>query len=237
MNKSFFDRSKEQLVYIFFLSCIPWGIFGQQINQMDANGKRHGVWKKYYEGSKKLRYEGTFDHGKEMGEFKFYKPSSKNQPTAIKIYEPDNDTVKVSYFTAKGILISKGAMCNKKREGKWHYFHRNSEKVMTEETYDNGLLQGEKLVYFPDGTLTEKTIYDKGKREGKSFVYSEEGVVIKAFTYENDELHGRVAYFTSKGVLMIEGDYKRDRKDGLWKYYEGGKLKEQKKYPLERPDR
>ena len=43
-----------------------------QTNKMDEAGKRHGVWKGIYETSKRLRYEGTFNHGKETGTFKFF---------------------------------------------------------------------------------------------------------------------------------------------------------------------
>ena len=49
----------------------------QKINQFDANGKRHGVWKKYYDDNKnKIRYSGEFKNGKEVGTFNFYEPNS-----------------------------------------------------------------------------------------------------------------------------------------------------------------
>ena len=47
-------------------------VYAQDINQFDESGKRHGVWKKYFEGTKQLRYEGKFDHGKEVGKFLFH---------------------------------------------------------------------------------------------------------------------------------------------------------------------
>ena len=30
--------------------------------------KKHGIWKGVYEESKRPRYEGTFEHGKEIGD-------------------------------------------------------------------------------------------------------------------------------------------------------------------------
>ncbi len=33
-----------------------------------------------------------------------------------------------------------------------------------------------------------------------------------------------------KGELIIEGAYKKGKKDGVWKYYENGKLKRRKRF-------
>ncbi len=207
-------------------------IFGQEYNKFDAEGKRHGKWRKRYENTEQLRYEGAFDHGKEVGEFKFYKLSSGDFPTATKIFSKDHDTVTVKYFTKKGKVISEGKMVDKNRVGLWKYYHNDSNKIMMTEHYLLGKLHGEQLTYFDNGQLTEKNNYVDGKREGIRIMYSEDGIKIKEFTYENDQLHGMTKYYDTKGVLLIEGNYKRDRKDGIWKYYENGKLSEQKLFPL-----
>ena len=47
-----------------FLLCFVTAICAQNTNQLDAKGKRHGIWKKYFDGTKVLRYEGQFDHGR-----------------------------------------------------------------------------------------------------------------------------------------------------------------------------
>ena len=51
------------MILLFFVCVMGWS---QDINQFDAEGKRHGVWKKNFEGTDQLRYEGEFDHGKEI---------------------------------------------------------------------------------------------------------------------------------------------------------------------------
>ncbi|MFL1896126.1 toxin-antitoxin system YwqK family antitoxin [Aquimarina sp. 2-A2] len=204
----------------------------QSYNLYDADGKRHGKWQKTYENSKQLRYEGNFEHGKEIGEFKFYKPGSGNKPTAIKVFSKKTDTVHISYFSQKGRLMSKGTLLNKKRVGRWEYYHNNSDKLMMTEFYKNDKVDGEQLTYFPNGQLTERVTYVNGKREGRRFIYSEQGALIKEFTYENDQLHGLTKYYDPEGILLIEGSYKHDRKDGIWNYYKDGKLTEQKTFPL-----
>ena len=50
-------------LFIFFQS------FSQ--NQYLENGNRNGPWKGYYDNGQ-IRYEGTFDDGKEIGLFKYY---------------------------------------------------------------------------------------------------------------------------------------------------------------------
>ncbi len=219
------------LLIIILLSASN-SLFSQEKNQLDADGKRHGLWQKYYEGNKQLRYEGTFDHGKEIGTFKFYKRNSGKQPTAVKEFSKDSDRIKVTYFTTRGKIISQGEMVGKKREGLWKYFHKDSDKIMSEEQYVNDLIQGEKKIYFPNGKLTELTNYVDGKRQGKSTIYSDRGGVMKEFVFDNDELHGPAVWYDAKGAITVEGNYKRDRKDGVWKYYKDGKFVEEKIYPI-----
>lgn len=222
-------------IILFCLSvCSSVFVFGQEYNAFDANGKRHGKWKKRYKNSEQVRYEGTFDHGKEVGEFKFYKPSSGEQPTAIKTFSKTSDTVLVKYFTIRGNVISSGRMVGKNREGKWKYYHQNSDKLMMIEYYKTGKLDGEQRTYFENGKLTEKTSYVAGQRNGKRVIYSEDGVIIKEFTYVGDKLHGLTKYYDTQGKLIIEGNYKNDRKDGIWNYYKNGKLDEQKLFPLQK---
>ena len=204
----------------------------QKINQFDKNGKRHGTWKKTYENTNQVRYEGTFEHGKEVGEFKFYKPSSGAQPTAIKNFAKNNDTVAITYFTSKGKVISKGQMLHKKRTGLWTYYHQDGTSVMMKESYVDGLLEGSQITYFENGKKTEEANYKQNKKEGKRFVYAEKGHILKEFTYVNDKMQGPVKFYEPDGTISIEGTYKNDKKDGLWKYYENGQLKEEKRYPL-----
>jgi hypothetical protein len=47
-----------------------------QVNQTDAQGKKHGEWIVYYEGSSVPRYKGQFEHGKPVGKFVHYYPTS-----------------------------------------------------------------------------------------------------------------------------------------------------------------
>ncbi|TXG38937.1 toxin-antitoxin system YwqK family antitoxin [Seonamhaeicola maritimus] len=221
----------KQLSLILFLFNTIF-VAAQTVNQFDDNGKRHGIWKKNFEGTKVLRYEGQFNHGKEIGTFKFYKNiRGKAVLTASKAFNELDNKADVKFFSSKGKLISEGPMDGKKYIGEWKYYHNNSDKIMTLEFYnDKGNLHGEKYVYYSNGRMAEKQNYVDGKLEGEAIWYSIKNVVLKHFIYVNDELHGVSKYYNSKGELVAEGRYKLGKKHGIWKYYENGKLIEEKDF-------
>lgn len=211
---------------IYFLSFFTSLIFAQNINQFDANGKRHGIWKKTFEDTNVLRYEGEFYHGKEIGLFKFYKNIRKKAVlTATKKFSTDNNIAYVTFLSSRGKLISEGKMDGKKYIGEWKYYQNRNDNLLTLEHYnDEGHLDGERFVYYENGQIAEKQRYKNGKLDGASVWYSEDNVVIKEFLYANGELHGVSNCYNPKGELITEGQYKKGKKHGIWKYYENGEL-------------
>lgn len=219
------------MFFMFILTMTTLVSYAQDtVNQFDENGERHGLWRKYFDKTKQLRYEGRFEHGKEIDTFKFYTLNNKKSVlSAIKIFNPDNDKASVKFLSSKGKLISEGEMKGRLYIGKWIYYHNKSKGILTTEYYnDNGKLEGEKVVFYPNGQIAEKSNYKDGKLEGSSNWYSEKGLLLKVFLYDNDELHGMSKYYDANGIILAEGEYQRGRKHGLWKYYEDGKLKETK---------
>ena len=207
----------------------------QDINQVDANGERQGVWRKNFDKTKVLRYEGEFSHGKEIGLFKFYKNiNGKAVLTATRQFNESNNIAEVKFYSSTGKIISEGNMNGKTYVGVWKYYQKRNNQLLTLENYnDNGLLDGERLIYYANGQVSQKEFYTGGKLTGISTWYSEEGVPIKELTYGNDELHGLSKYYDGKGELIVEGNYKRGKKEKIWKYYENGKLVEEKNFTRE----
>jgi len=207
-------------------------MFAQDFNQFDSNGKRHGVWKKNFEDSNIIRYEGQFSHGKEIGLFKFYKNYKKKAIlSATKQFTEEDNKAQVKFLASSGKVISEGRMDGKIYIGTWKYYQKNSDKLLTLEHYNNqGELVGDRLVYYPNGQIAEKQYYIKGKLNDACLWYSEKNVVLKSFFYERGELHGDAKFYNPKGELVSEGQYKRGKKDGLWKYYEKGDLIKEKDF-------
>ncbi|WP_299334823.1 toxin-antitoxin system YwqK family antitoxin [uncultured Psychroserpens sp.] len=213
--------------FIYILTIASLSLNAQNtVNQFDEDGKRHGIWRKYFDKTKELRYEGQFNHGKEIGIFKFYKLSKgKSVLSATKEFNDQNNNALVKFLSSKGKLISEGQMNGKLRFGKWIYYHNKSDNIMSIEYYnDNGELDGEKQILYTDGSIAERSNYSNGKLEGESIWYAENGNVLKKFLYKNDQLNGVSTYYDADGNIAAKGAYKNDLKHGIWKYYEGGKL-------------
>jgi len=93
-------------------------MFAQEFNQFDANGKRHGKWQKNFDKTEVLRYQGEFNHGKEIGTFKFYKNiEGKAVLTATKVFNTNDNTATVTFFTSSKSKISEGQMNGKLHVG------------------------------------------------------------------------------------------------------------------------
>ena len=199
----------------------------QKINQLNAKGQRTGVWKKYYENGK-IRYKGQFKEGKEIGIFKFYDITSSEHPTIIKEFSEAHDTARVTFYTLKGQLKTKGKMLGKLRIGKWFYYFLN-KKIMSEENYTNGKLNGVFKNYYPNGKVTEETYYANGVKHGTSKLYTEKGTILEDVTYKEGKLHGEGKYYDLKGALKEKGNYKNGKKDGDWEFYIDGQISKKKK--------
>ncbi|NQY05599.1 MAG: toxin-antitoxin system YwqK family antitoxin [Flavobacteriaceae bacterium] len=221
----------KQVVLLFlFISSVAFS--QEKLNQFDEHGKRHGKWQKKYEGTNKVRYSGEFKHGKEIGVFKFYHKKSEKHPSTIKTFNEDNDIAEVKHYTSSGKLVSQGKMKGKELIGKWVYYQKKSNEVLSEEFYKNGLLEGVRKVYYHGGKLAEEENYQKGKLHGERKMYSETGVLIKHFNYVDGEIHGKVQYFDGNGKLAIDGKYNMGKRVSIWKYYKNGKLYEEKDYTI-----
>lgn len=216
---------------LFFLMICSF-VNAQNINQFDANGKRHGKWKKNFEGTTIVRYEGEFYHGKEIGFFKFYKNINKKPVlTATKQFNKQDNTAYVTFLSSRGKIISEGKMDGKKYVGEWKYYQNRNDNLLTLEHYNNnGNLEGKRFVYYKNGQVAEKQLYKKGKLDGISVWYTENNSVLKTFTYVNGKLHGVSKFYNAKGKLIAEGQYKNGKKDGIWKYYENGELIKEKDF-------
>lgn len=210
---------------VFILGIIITPIAAQEkSNQLDDKGLRHGSWKGYHEDSKRLRYEGTFEHGKEKGIFKYYDDTKAASLIATRDFSKGDGSCYVTFFDQKGFKVSEGLLVNKVFEGEWKYYHRESKELMTQEFYISGKLSGWRKVFFKNTKLAEEVFYTEGKKNGASKVYSDAGNLIEALTYKNDLLDGTAIYYNGQGVKLYEGQYKKGVKVGTWKLYENDKI-------------
>lgn len=214
-------KNKFSLLLLLLLSVNL--LFAQDINKMDAAGKRHGLWRGTYEKSKKPRYEGTFDHGKEVGTFKFFEDNKTSTVYATRTFSSDGSCL-TTFLDEKGKTVSQGKEINKLKEGKWLYYHPDGKTVMSEELYTRGKQNGIRKVYFINGNLAEEAAYAHDLREGPYKKYNEKGVLLEEATYAKDKLNGPATYRNPQGEIVSKGQYANDKKTGIWQFFEKGKL-------------
>jgi len=207
---------------ILFTLCFSFSINinAQDINQFDKSGKRTGVWRKYY-SNQRIRYEGKFVNGKEVGVFKYYDITTSKHPVIIKEFSANSNMATVTYYTLNGKLRSKGKMRGKLRVGKWIYYFEN-KALFSEENYVKGKLDGELKNYYKNGKLLEVTSYLNGIKHGESKKYSEEGTLLEHVQFRNGKLNGKAFYYELNGNLKEEGIYKNGKKIGEWQFYIDG---------------
>ncbi|TYP96767.1 antitoxin component YwqK of YwqJK toxin-antitoxin module [Tenacibaculum adriaticum] len=211
------------IVFSFFFVS---NAISQNVNKVDENGERIGVWRKYYENGK-IRYTGNFKEGKEVGTFKFYNKSS-SFPSIIKEFSTSSDSAMVKFYTPKGKLKSEGVMIGKNRVGKWMYYFSDG-KIFSEEFYVDGKLNGVLKNYYPNGKVTEESHYSNGLKNGISKTFSDDGILIEEVIYADGKLNGLGKYFDLKGNLKEKGMHKDGKRDGKWEFYMDGELAEKKR--------
>lgn len=210
--------------YIIALLLLTNLSFAQDINKLDANGKKHGLWKGIYEESKRPRYEGTFEHGKEVGMFKFFDDTQAGTVIATREFNTKDNSCYTIFYNQKKNKVSEGKVVNKQFDGEWKYYHQDLPSVMTSEIYVNGKLNGVRKVFYKSGIMAEETTYKNGKKEGVYKSYAENGIVLEESNFKNDLYHGPSITRNVSNEIASQGTYQDGKKVGMWKLLKKGKL-------------
>jgi len=217
-------------ILLFFLFFCVHGLElkAQEVtNQLDEQSRKHGKWKGYYPESKRLRYEGTFSHGKEVGEFKFFDDTKAGAVIATRTFSLNDNVAYTVFYDQNKNKVSEGKVVNKMFEGEWKYYHHASTTIMTIENYKNGKLEGLRSVFFPSGKIAEETYYKNNLKNGLSKKYSEKGYVLEEATFKNNQYDGEAIFRDVDNNIVSKGKFSNGKKVGVWQFYENGKLKDE----------
>ena len=211
---------------IFFLFTMLFSVLHAQTetNKLDTKGLKHGLWKGVYEESKRPRYQGTFEHGKEIGLFQFFDDTQKGDVIATREFNPKDNSAYTIFYDQNKNKVSEGKVVNKVFEGLWKYYHYASPAVMTTENYKNGKLEGLRTVYFPNGKMAEQINYVNNLKEGSYKKYTENGIIIEESFFKNNEYDGLAIFRDVNGNVVSKGLFAKGLKIGIWEVVENGKL-------------
>jgi antitoxin component YwqK of YwqJK toxin-antitoxin module len=193
-------------------------------NKVDEKEKKNGVWKGFYPESKRPRYEGTFEHGKEIGVFSFYDDTKAKSLIATREFNAiDNSAYTIFYDQAKN-RVSEGKVIDKLFTGEWKYYHQASKIVMILENYKNGKLEGLRSVYYPSGNIAEEISYQNNIKNGLYKSFSENGIILEQSIYKNNEYNGFATFKDAKDSIVSMGLFLNGKKSGIWEFFDNGKL-------------
>ena len=206
---------------LFLISAVG---FAQEFNKVDAKGKKDGLWKGTYEVSKRPRYEGTFNHGKETGIFKFFDDTKKGDVVATRDFSANDGSAYTIFYDQKKNKVSEGKVIGKNYDGEWKYYHKASTAVMTIENYKNGKLEGLRTVYYPNTKVAEEMTYKNGLKDGIYKKTAVNGTLLEQSTYKNNEYNGDAVFYDSDGTVASKGKFLNGKKVGMWQFFNKGKL-------------
>ncbi|WP_338408507.1 hypothetical protein [uncultured Flavobacterium sp.] len=194
-------------------------------NKLDDKGNKHGLWKGNYKETKNPKYEGTFEHGKEVGIFAFFDNTRTARVIATREFSPkDNSAYTIMYDQLKN-KVSEGKVVNKLYEGQWKYYHKSSSVIMTLENYSNGKLEGLCSVFYPSGKIAEEMTYKNNLKNGPYKRYTEGGIIIEESNYNNNEFDGLATFRDpDDGNIVSKGKFTNGKKTEIWQFFNKGKL-------------
>lgn len=207
----------------WFLFLISSAVVAQDFNKLDANGKKQGVWKGVYEGSKRPRYEGTFSDGKETGVFKFFDDTKKGDVIATRDFTANDGGAYTIFYDQSKNKVSEGNVIGKVYDGEWKYYHKASKVLMITENYKKGKLEGLRTVFYPNSKVAEEIFYKNGLKDGVYKKYGQNGILLEQTIFKNNEYNGDAVFYDSDGVAASKGKFLNGKKVGKWQFFEKGK--------------
>lgn len=133
-------------------------------------------------------------------------------------------------YSVSGILLERKTYHNDILE-KLEYFFKNGQ-LDSEYNYENGVLHGKCVDYYPSGGIHWVERYENGYRSGvwKKYLDDNGWLYIEA-TYKDDILNGTHTTYYSSGIVERKGQYLNGSRNGVWKFYnKAGKLAEEIEY-------
>ncbi len=184
------------------------------INKIDNQGRKQGLWKKYEDTT--LKYVGYFKDDKPIGTFNYYYPDKKIK--SISVYSNNGSVARVTMFHLNGKKSAEGVYRDEKKDSIWNYYNEN-EELISVESYANGLKNGISKIYYPgSNVLAEEINWKYGNKDGKWTQYFTTGNVKLIANYKNGKLNGKVTLYYLSGKVKYYGEYIDSKKQGTWVY-------------------
>ncbi|GHS85334.1 hypothetical protein FACS1894201_04920 [Bacteroidia bacterium] len=188
------------------------------LNFTDSKGRKQGVWTR--EDTTGLSYRGQFKDDRPMGMFRYF--DKHNTTVVVSEFFRDGYASKTTYYTSQGQIVATGYYLDKKKDSVWLLYGPDG-KILKEESYKNGMLEGLVKTFDADSNIIETQVWYRDLRNGLWWEKTPKG--IQTCNYVLNRSHGEYkAYYPDK-TLRIKGLFDQGLKEQDWKfYYEEGDL-------------
>ncbi len=204
-------------------------VSGQEINALDGEGRKHGLWEKKWDNGVK-RYRGRFDHGKQVGKFIYY--FQTGDVSAVTNFQSAGVAYTKMYFPTKQ-LMAKGKFIDQQKDSTWLCYNERGHLIAVEQ-WEKGVKHGKWVSYYPGGMgkKSDEKIFIKGLLNGEWNQYFVTGKLKMKAKYRNGNIDGWVFHYYPDGTKREQGFYRHAVRNGYWKFYDKDGNLENKAYYL-----
>lgn len=117
-----------------------------------------------------------------------------------------------------------GALYGALQENKREYFYEDGTPK-TIELYSEGRLDGEALLYWPNGKQKRKCRFVKGVRDGLDQMWNEEGTLVDEGPYKMGKPVGTHRRYNGSGALIEEIEYLDGPRFNLRQWDDAGEIR------------
>lgn len=119
-----------------------------------------------------------------------------------------------SYYSDKGILLSRSWFVQGVRQGKAKKYYTNGALYCIQR-FKDGLEEGQQIYYYPHGQIKTQISYQKGVLNGDVKLYYPNGQLKREFHYAQGKRQDAERMWSSAGQLTMEVFYKDDNPIGI----------------------
>jgi len=212
--------------FVCIIGLLSFNLVSSQtdINKFNAKGEKHGKWRELYENSKIPKYEGEFVNGKPVGTFTYYYPNKVLK--SVMVFDKNTDISRCTMYDENGKKNAFGKYVKKEKDSVWTYYSPPGY-VSYKESFRNGLLHGEKIVFYPPENerstaqqIYQQYFYVNGLLEGPVKEFFPDGKLKLDGMYVKDQFHGEVKKYHPNGKLFFHERYKHGKRHGWWATYD-----------------
>lgn len=203
---SFFRESSNPAIVLDSLPAIT------VITGNYKDGEKQGIWT-FYDLDGELIAQGELQGNNQVGNWLEKRREIFISQASI-INHGNIETSKVYYLESH---YTQNGLRNGKSTG---YQTQAKETKMIEIDYQNGLKNGTRIMYYPDGKLHIKADFAQGKRNGLYEAWAKNGKKIMETSFKDDLFHGKFTKWTATGKVHYAGKYIDGKMEGDWIYYD-----------------